>query len=113
MQDAIAAVADMGEGRLRCAACGREVTRLAQARTVRGAHVHDLRNPAGIDFRVRCFSSAPGARSRGTQTAAHSWFPPARWTVAACRACDLQLGWFFHDQDDSFAALIEARLSAD
>ena len=54
--------------------------------------------------------------THGTPTDEHTWFPPHRWSMAACRGCDQHLGWAFSDGlsiDDgtfSFVGLVLTRL---
>src|SRR5688572_23322659 len=51
-----------------CAACHAAITRHDAAIEVNGAHAHTFLNPAGEVYRIRCFSSAPGALSAGEES---------------------------------------------
>src|SRR5690606_37015718 len=59
----------LGEDWLACAACGAFVALARDRASVNGAHSHSFINPAGLIFRVGCFSEAPGARSVGEESA--------------------------------------------
>ncbi|MEE4301342.1 MAG: cereblon family protein [Pseudomonadales bacterium] len=85
---------DAGAG-VRCAACGGLLTEPDRACERAGAHHHRLTNPAGLTFEVLLFGAAEGCERRGPAIREHSWFPPSRWTLAHCRSCGVQVGWFF------------------
>lgn len=89
-------LAATGDG-LHCAACGVKVTDATHRITVDGAHAHDVVNPAGLHFRIGCFTNADGARLIGTATMEWTWFQGFRWQVAICANCGVQLGWGYHD----------------
>lgn len=95
--------------RLRCAACGNAVTVPAEATAIAGGHAHTCTNPAGVTFRIGCFTRAPGCDEAGEPTTEHSWFPGYRWRVAFCRRCGTHLGWAFSGPG-RFFGLILARL---
>jgi hypothetical protein len=97
---------------LRCRLCGSVVTREEESIAVDGRRVHRRTNPAGFEFEFGCFRAAPGARSEGSPTLEHTWFPGCTWVFALCRTCHAQLGWRFEGGESYFFALILARLIA-
>lgn len=97
-------------GPVRCRACATTITRADAACERRGRHAHRLTNPAGLTFDLRCYRSAPGCHDAGAPVPEHSWFPPARWSLAHCAGCGAHLGWFFHEVDGHFTGLIADRL---
>ena len=102
---------DDGEGSppLRCACCGRAITRAAFRIEVDGSHVHDRTNPGGFAFRIGCFAVAD-CRAASTPTTEHTWFPGYAWEIVHCPACDIHLGWRFVGGDRAFHGLILDRL---
>jgi len=78
-----------------CRACRHAVAAAADRIEVAGATLHVCTNPAGITFRVLCFSSAPGAIRAGTPTLEHTFFPPFAWSFGLCRHCSAHLGWHY------------------
>lgn len=94
----------------RCAACG---ARLAPERArleVNGAHEHEFMNPAGLRFRVACFSAAPGCVAEGEPSAVWSWFPGWAWQIALCRGCSAHVGWSFAGSASTFHGLVCDRI---
>lgn len=105
------AVASAPESRwVVCAVCGGFVAASRASIAMDGAHVHSFINPAGMIFRVRCFSEAPGAVPVGEQSEHFTWFAGFAWRVALCRGCGEHLGWSYRGGDSSFMALIEDRI---
>ncbi len=70
-----------------------------------------FRNPAGIFFRVACFSRTPGCVTAGEYTGEHSWFAGYKWCYALCGSCHIHLGWHFISGENSFWGLIADRLT--
>jgi hypothetical protein len=96
---------------LRCAACGAAITDRRSAISVGESHEHTFVNPAGIIYRVRCFSAAPGCSEKGTFTAELSWFPGFGWRYAFCSSCEEHLGWVYRSAGgESFFGLIAEKL---
>lgn len=99
---------------VRCAACGGLLTDPAHACVRAGGHHHRLTNPAGITFEVLLYDVAEGCERRGPGRREHSWFPPALWSFAHCRACGVQVGWFFDNAGQTagapFVGLIADRI---
>jgi hypothetical protein len=108
--EAILARTGARSGPVRCRFCATTVTRADAACERLGRHAHRLTNPAGLTFDLRCYRNAPGCRDAGTPVAEHSWFPPARWSLAHCAGCGAHLGWFFHEAGGRFAGLVADRL---
>ena len=101
------------ERAIRCAACNAAITTHANRVSVHGAHEHRRVNPSGVDFRIGCFSEAPGCFAEGIATTFWTWFPGYAWQIACCRACGDHLGWAFTGGDRSFFGLILTRLIED
>lgn len=78
-----------------CANCGHEVTHDALAIRRDGAHRHHCVNPLGIEFTVRLFADAPGARPAGAPSARATWFAGYTWRLAGCANCRQHLGWLY------------------
>ena len=101
-----------GEAPLLCAACGAVVTDRRNAVSVAGAHQHTFVNPAGIIYRVRCFSDAPGCREAGELTGEFSWFAGYAWRYALCGSCAEHLGWVYRaEARGAFYGLIAEKLA--
>lgn len=105
---------DSAGASVRCAACGARLARPEDACERAGDHRHRLTNPAGVTFDVLLFAAADGCEGRGPATREHSWFPPARWTLAHCRGCGVQVGWRFAEPGPgaapSFVGLMAERI---
>lgn len=95
-----------------CARCDTLVTRTRWTMSMDG-HEHAFFNPAGLVFRILCFSEAPGAQDRGAPTDEFTWFPGYQWIIACCAGCGEHLGWRYlggtHPQ--GFFGLIKDRLT--
>ncbi len=97
---------------LRCTACGQPVTDADQRTDRGGAHTHCVTNPLGLEFRIGCFSKAPGCTLIGEATTEHTWFADHAWRIALCRRCGTHLGWGFSATgDEGFFGLILQRLT--
>jgi len=98
------------EATLICATCRNPITHPRDAIDVNGAHSHAFVNPAGMIFRVRCFSAAAGAVGAGEESDVWTWFPGFLWQAAVCRRCFEHLGWRYRSGNSSFFGLIAERL---
>jgi hypothetical protein len=98
------------EALLVCATCRSPVARPRDAIDVDGAHSHAFVNPAGLIFRVRCFSAAAGAAGAGEESDYWTWFPGFLWQAAVCRRCFEHLGWRYRNAESTFFGLIAERL---
>ena len=96
-----------------CANCGKLITR-GRWKLSLGGHEHVFTNPAGVTFRILCFTEAPGAASAGDLTDKFTWFVGYLWNFARCRGCGELLGWHYCSDDDppKFFGLIKPRLSS-
>ena len=99
-----------------CAACGAVVTSRRYAVERGGSHEHTFVNPAGIIWRIACFSRAGGCREAGSSTDEFTWFPGYRWKHALCAACGEHLGWSYGSVGhaggpDAFWGLIPDKLA--
>ncbi len=100
-----------GDEDLLCVVCGHPITAKREGIAVSGSHEHIFRNPAGYEFRIGCFRSAPGCMHVGEYTDEHSWFPEYRWCFAVCSNCRIHMGWPYRAQDGTvFYGLILDRL---
>lgn len=103
------------DDRIYCAACGHPLTR-ARWRTARnGAHEHVVFNPAGMLFRIGCFSSVDGALPVGLWSDLFTWFKGHAWRIALCAECRRHVGWEYDRSSgpSGFFALILDRLKQD
>ncbi|MDD9877002.1 MAG: cereblon family protein [Magnetovibrio sp.] len=96
-----------------CARCHGVVTRGRWALSVDG-HEHVFFNPAGVVYRIVCFTEAPGAADIGEPTDEFTWFKGYLWSFALCAGCGEHLGWRYAGDGDPavFFGLIKNRLSA-
>lgn len=102
-----------GEKRLLCKICGHHITSHDRAIEHGGSHNHVFINPAGMVFRIGCFSRAPGCLNAGEPTGEFTWFPGYDWSFAVCAGCMSHLGWLYESGNDSFYGLILANLVED
>jgi hypothetical protein len=93
-----------------CAACAQTITTSRESISVDGAHEHEVMNPEGITFRIRCFARAPGTLGAGEASEVWTWFPGFAWRVALCCACLTHIGWSYEQNERSFYGLIADRL---
>jgi hypothetical protein len=105
-------VAETEEDRpVRCASCLHPLSSIAARTKVSGKHAHTFLNPAGIEFRVLCYRSAPGCSGWGERSAVWTWFPGFAWQAALCAGCAEHVGWsFVSEADSSFFAFIDERV---
>lgn len=89
-----------------CAACQAFICSSGSRRTVSGSFEHIQANPAGVVYRIGCFSRAPGCILVGTPSGYWSWFKGYNWQIEVCRQCSSHLGWLFTSAESSFHGLI-------
>lgn len=94
---------------VRCAACSREVARLADRIATEPDELHTFVNPQGDVFELVRFSRADGASAFGRPSFAFTWYPGHAWRYARCRGCGAQLGWRF-EGPTSFWGLVRRAL---
>ena len=93
-----------------CVNCGNIITD-PEEHIKSGAEDYSIfRNPAGIFFRIICFSGAAGCFVTGDYTAEATWFPGYLWSPALCRSCGTHLGWHYISTENSFFGLIADRI---
>lgn len=78
-----------------CARCGEFMTRPAWSLAMNGTVDHVFFNPAGMVFRVACFTDAPGAVAVGSASPEFTWFRGYDWRIALCRGCSAHMGWMY------------------
>jgi hypothetical protein len=101
------------ERRILCRRCQSPVTSKAELVSIGGSRAHRRTNPNGYEFEFACFLAAPGADRRGVPTTQFSWFAGYAWCLAACRSCDVHLGWHFSGKSPEFYGLIIDRIAAE
>ena len=99
---------------LLCKFCRRRITSEDQAIQINDHHCHTYSNPAGLRFRIGCFSTAAGCQHQSYPTEEHTWFKGFSWQVALCANCLTQMGWYYQSAAAvSFYGLILDHLIAD
>jgi hypothetical protein len=93
-----------------CRRCSAQLSEPRLAIAIDGRHAHELVNPAGIAFDVRCFSDAPGARPYGDASTFFSWFREHAWRIVVCGNCGVHVGWRFEGAS-TFFGLIADRIA--
>ncbi len=93
--------------RARAYHCARCTTRICDESDAVGGGTHRFTNPAGFAFDVACFAAAPGCRVDGEPTLEYTWFPGHAWSIADCRNCSAQLGWFFSGESTFYGLILE------
>lgn len=103
--------AEDGEGIL-CAVCAQRITTGSQRTERLGSHAHTFTNPAGFEYHIGLFLTAPGCRRQGRATEAWTWFAGFAWCVALCAGCATHLGWAYSPSGpgEGFHGLILERL---
>ena len=94
----------------RCRNCHNKIALLSDKISIEGKNLHIFKNPAGIFFRVVCFTNAPGSVIASDFTDEHTWFAGYRWSVSLCSSCYIHIGWLYSGQNE-FYGLIADRLS--
>lgn len=89
-----------------CRSCGHGITSAAEIIAVDGSHRHRFTNPAGITYRLGCFSAAGGCLVYGEPTRDFTWFKGFAWSLAFCQGCYHHLGWHYESSGASFFGLI-------
>lgn len=89
-----------------CKTCGTVITRQEYGIEVNGAHRHTFMNPAGVVFRIGCFSEAGGCYVMGAPTTEYTWFAGYAWRYIVCAGCLSHLGWHYRAGEGGFFGLI-------
>lgn len=95
---------------VRCRNCHYKIALFSDKLYINDVHTHLFKNPAGIFFRVICFSNAPGSFNISEYTEDNSWFSGYSWSITICRSCNNHLGWHYSGPSE-FYGLIADRLS--
>jgi len=96
---------------LNCVHCGRKIVRANDRIEVNAKHEHTFINPAGVIYKIGCFSSAPGAAEFGPSSAEFAWFRGHVWRCLCCSDCETHIGWTFTADATHFCGLIFDQLS--
>jgi hypothetical protein len=89
-----------------CGICKYNISSIDDMIEVNGSHQHTFKNPVGIVYRIRCFSSASGCMLIGAPTTDNTWFPEFSWNFSLCSQCFSHLGWFYQSVQMTFFGLI-------
>ena len=104
---------EVREQKFCCAVCDNIITSQSDAIQVYGAHQHTKLNPDGRRFLIRCFSEAIGCALYGEATSYHTWFAGYSWRFVHCEKCNIQLGWYFQENDYFFGLIKEQLIRCD
>lgn len=96
-----------------CRRCRNEITAVEYVTRVNDRHEHTFTNPAGITYRIGCFSDAYGCFVHGVPAREYTWFPGYSWCFCTCANCFAHLGWFYQSGETSFFGLILDNLVRD
>jgi hypothetical protein len=94
-----------------CRSCLHKIALQSDKINILNADNHIFENPAGIFYRLVCFSSAPGAVNITDYTDENTWFPGCLWSITLCRSCSNHLGWHYISESGDFFGLIADRLT--
>jgi hypothetical protein len=97
---------DKDEKKIRCKICGHRISSSEKKIEVNGRHQHVFTNPAGVIYKIGCFSDANGCVNYGISSLEHTWFSDYSWRYALCSNCHTHLGWFYQSENNSFYGLI-------
>jgi hypothetical protein len=98
---------------LNCVQCGSKIARCNDRVQVNGKHEHSFINPAGVIYRIGCFTASPGALEVGQASSEFAWFRGYEWRCLCCAVCYVHLGWTFTQAAARFCGLILDRLCED
>ncbi|HNX24637.1 MAG TPA: cereblon family protein [Spirochaetota bacterium] len=96
---------------VRCRNCNYKIALYADKIKIDNTDTHIFENPAGIFFRVVCFSEAPGSINISDYTGDDTWFSGYLWSISFCRSCSNHLGWHYDSGSGQFYGLIADRLT--
>jgi len=96
---------------VRCRNCHYKIALLSDKININHTDTHIFENPAGIIYRVVCFSSATGSINISGYTKENTWFNGYLWCITVCRACNNHLGWHYFSGSGEFYGLIADRLT--
>lgn len=95
---------------VRCRNCSLRIALQSDKVNINHADSHIFENPAGIFYRVICFTHAPGATNISEYTNDNTWFTGYSWSITICRSCNNHLGWHYISCSADFFGLIADRL---
>jgi len=95
----------------RCRSCSSKIALLSDQININHTDNHIFKNPAGVFFRVICFSNAPGSMNITEYVLEDTWFEGYFWSISLCRACNTHLGWHYLSGWGNFFGLIADRLT--
>jgi hypothetical protein len=95
----------------RCRSCHYKIALISDKTDINHADTHIFENPAGIFFRVVCFTEAPGTIDISDFTEENTWFNGYTWSITLCRFCNNHLGWHYSSGSKEFYGLIADRLT--
>lgn len=96
---------------VRCRNCSSKVALIDDRIKISQADTYIFENPAGIIFRVVCFSKASGVTDVTGYTGENTWFAGYMWSVSLCSGCNSHLGWHYSSGSGDFYGLIADRLA--
>jgi len=96
---------------VRCRSCHFKIAQQSDRVRINDADNQIFENPAGIFYRVVCFTQAPGSISISDYTEHNTWFPGYSWSITFCRSCNNHLGWHYRAGTEDFFGLIADRLT--
>lgn len=96
---------------IRCRNCNYKIALVSDKIKIENADIHIFENPAGIFFRVVCFSEAPGSINISDYTMDNTWFSGWLWSITLCRSCNNHIGWNYTSGSRDFYGLIADRLT--
>lgn len=104
--------ADEQDKNIYCALCSNIITTVNDRTNIDGKHEHIFSNPHGYVYQIGCFKRAKGCYKIGTPTNQFTWFPGYSWCYAACKNCNIHMGWYYTiDGGSGFWGLIMDRLT--
>ena len=95
---------------IRCRNCNYKITSLYEKIRIMESDSFIFRNPAGIFYRIICFSNAPGLVNITDYTDENTWFKGYLWSISLCSSCYNHLGWHYISESAQFYGLIADRL---
>jgi len=96
---------------VKCRNCYSKIALISDKININNTNIHIFENPAGIFYRIICFSDAPGLFNITEYTDEDTWFPGCSWSVSLCRSCNNHIGWHYNSGSGNFYGLIADRLT--
>ncbi len=102
---------DSGKRWILCRNCSKKIALISDKIHMNNTDTYIFENPAGLFFRVICFSNAPGTVIITDYTEENTWFEGFLWSVCLCGTCGKHLGWHYSSGSYGFYGLIADRLT--